>query len=444
MGAMKPSEAREGAPTSVRSREAFGWAMFDFANSSYTTVIITVVYAVVFPRLLVGDAPEFRRGNLLWSLSLALSYGLVVLLAPFVGALMDVRAAKKRVLFATYLLTVIGSFGLYFAAPGNVGLAMALVIASNVAFSLGESCAAAFLPDLGPPEALGRISGYAWGLGYVGGLLSTAIVLAFVGPQTLDNFERVRLVGPITGVFFGLGAIPTFLLLREHGTRVALPEGESLFRMGVSRVRHTLKSLDEFRDFAVFLVAFFFAMAGLGIVIAFAFIYGDQIIQWSPKTQAAMFVLTQITATFGAIAFGRIQSRLGDLPTFLVTLAVWIAVSLLVAGTPTIAARVGTDVETTFLAIGGLAGLCLGATQSAGRTIVASFSPAGREGEFAGFWGLSAKLAQMTGLVVLGFLQDRLGLARAILVCGLFFALAFAVGLRVDTRRGRAVASAAQ
>ncbi|MEQ1507609.1 MAG: MFS transporter, partial [Myxococcota bacterium] len=144
--------------------EVVGWAMYDFANSSYTTVIVTVYYAVVFPKIVVGDA---RTGNLLWSVALSISYGLVVLTLPVLGAWMDHVGHKKRFLLASTVITVVATAGLALAGPGATALAMVLVIVSNYGFSIGESFVASFLPDLGPSSLLGRISGAAWALGYV-------------------------------------------------------------------------------------------------------------------------------------------------------------------------------------------------------------------------------------------------------------------------------------
>ncbi|MCX6543874.1 MAG: MFS transporter [Acidobacteria bacterium] len=430
------------------AREIFGWAMFDFANSSYTTVIVTVVFSVIFPRLVVGDGPDFKLGNLLWSVALSVSYGLVVLTAPVLGAIMDFRAAKKRFLFYSYALTVVATAFLYFVSPGHIVLAMVLVIVSNYGFAVGESFTSSFLPDLGPTEELGKISGYAWGLGYVGGIACTALVLGVVGDQTLENFDRVRLVGPITAVFFLAAAIPTFMFLRERGTAKVLPPGETLLGMGFRRLVETARALGGFRDLLVFFVAFFFAMAGLSIVIAFAFIYGDQVIHWSPRSQMLMFVITNLTASVGAVGFGFLQKRWGNLRTFNLTLGIWVAAILGIWGTPQISAwlngALGTAwrVEHVFLFMGAMAGLCLGATQSASRTVVAVFSPESKAAEFFGFWGLFGKLAAIFGLLSLGVLQVRLGLRSAILLCSLFFLVALFLTLLVREQRGRAAAAA--
>ena len=430
------------------AREIFGWAMFDFANSSYTTVIVTVVFSVIFPRLVVGDGPDYPLGNLLWSVALSVSYGLVVLTAPVLGAITDFRACKKRFLFGSYVLTVAATAMLYFVSPGHLVLGVVLVIVSNYGFAAGESFTSSFLPDLGPAEELGKISGFAWGLGYVGGIACTALVLAVVGPQTLENYDRVRLVGPITAAFFLIAAIPTFMFLRERGTAKVLPPGESLVGMGIRRLLETGRSLRSFRDLLVFFVAFFFAMAGLSIVISFAFIYGDQVIRWSPTSQMLMFVITNLTATVGAIGFGFLQQRWGNLRTFNLTLGIWMVAIVGIWGTTGITvwlnSQLGTAwlAEHVFLVMGSLAGLCLGATQSASRTIVAVFSPASKSAEFFGFWGLFGKLAAIFGLLSLGFLQVSLGLRSAILLCSLFFLVALVLMVFVREQRGRDAAVA--
>ncbi len=424
-------------------REIFGWAMFDFANSSYTTVIITVAFSVVFPKLIIGDE---RSGNFLWSVALSSSLLLVALSGPVLGCLMDFSAAKKKFLFASYLLTVLATAGLYFVTPGAVALCIVLIVLSNYGFSVGENFSSSFLPDLGPPEDLGKISGMAWGIGYFGGLLSTALVLWLTTPHDATNMDGVRLIGPITGAFFLVAGIPTFLLLKERGTPKVLPPGESYLGMGFRRLSHTLRELRDFRDLIVFLCSFFFAYAGLSIVISFAFIYGDQVIHWSSTSQAAMFVLTNISAAVGALIFGFIQDRIGDKRTYNITLIIWVLAVVLIWGTPALTEWLNGALgkqwkpESVFLFIGALAGLCLGSTQSAARAMVGVFSPESKAGEFYGFWGLFGKLSAIFGLMSLGFLQIRFGLQASILLCALFFLGAFVISFFVNEKRGKEMA----
>jgi UMF1 family MFS transporter len=426
-------------------KERFGWAMFDFANSSYTTVIITVVFSVLFPKIIVGDAPEYRTGNFLWSLALSISYLIVLLSAPVIGAIMDFSATKKKFLFGSYILTVTATSALYFVQPGYIYLGMLFIILSNVGFSLGESFISSFLPHLGTPEELGKISGYAWGLGYFGGLMSTAIVLFGLGPQTLENFTNLRLVGPITGMFFLLAAIPTFLWVKERGTAKKLPAGENHFSIGFKRLIRTFRDIRDYRDLMILLISFVFAYAGLSIVISFAFIYGDQVVRWTPAVQTLMFIITQLTAALGAFVFGIFQDKIGAKRTYMITLVLWVVAIGLIYGTQDITDALNgmgmqVQAQNLFLVIGSIAGLGLGATQSSCRAMVGIFSPESKAGEFYGLWSLTGRAASIMGLLGLGFLQHALGLKTAVLLCALFFVVAIAVTFFIRQERGMASA----
>jgi MFS transporter, UMF1 family len=445
---MPPSEIRIPAPSPrAPRREIFGWAMFDFANQAYTLLIITVVFGDLFTRVIVGDrGDDFRQANLLWSLALAFSYLLVVLTAPVLGAITDFSAARKRFLFLSYLATVFTTSLLYFIEPGWILAAMVLLILSNYFYSVGESFIASFLPDLGPPGELGAISGFGWALGYVGGLVAAGFALLFLGEVSLENYDRVRWVGPFAGTFFLLCAIPTFLWLKERGAPQPMPAGKSRLAVGAARLAATMRELGKFRDLASLLVAIFFAMAGISIVITFAFIYGAQVIGWDPHIRNAMFVIVQITAAAGAITFGLIQDRLGAKATFMITLGLWVVAILAIYATPQLAAlldgSLAADVQPqhVFLVVGCLAGLSLGSSQSAGRALVGILAPRGRLAEFFGFWGVASKLAAVFGILGLGLLQTALGLHNSILFCIVLFLAAMGAAALVDQDRGRRVA----
>lgn len=432
--------------TRASKREIFGWAMFDFANQAYTLLIITVVFGDLYTRIIVGDAPDYRLGNLLWSVSLATSYLLVVLCAPIAGAIMDATASRKKFLFASYLLTVITTALLYFVAPGWIMLGVLLIVLSNFAYSIGEGFVASFLPGLGPAEDLGKISGFGWALGYIGGLVSAVFVLLALGDVSEDNFERIRWVGPWAAFFFLVAAIPTFVWLKERGQSQVLPAGDHYLRIGLRRVQVTLQHVRQRRDLAILLGSVFFSMSGIYIIITYAFIYGAQVIGWDEGVRTLMFILVQVTAAAGALGFGFIQDRLGALRTYRITLLMWIAAIVLIYLTPIIAdlaqQHLGLDwqAQYVFLIVGCMAGISLGSCQSATRTLVGLFSPLARAAEFFGFWGLSMKLAGFAGVLCIGLLQVLLGLHVSILFCGVLFAIALIISYRVDEARGCASA----
>jgi len=429
-------------------REIFGWAMFDFANQAYTLLIITVVFGDLFTRVIVGDAPGYRLGNLLWSIALAVSYLLVLLVSPVAGAIMDHRRWRKRFLLGSYLATVISTALLWWVEPGWIMLAMVLIILSNFAYAIGESFIASFLTGLGPPEDLGWISGLGWSLGYVGGLVATAVALLFLGEVSLENYPRIRLVGPFAALFFLIAAVPTFIWMRERGRRRPLPPDTSYMQLAWQRMNGTFRQLRHFRDLSRLMVSIFFSMAGIYIVVSFAFIYGAQVIGWDESVRIMMFVLVQITAAIGALGFGFLQSRIGAQRTYLITLWLWIAAILTIWQTPAIATVAGNQfgldwqAQHVFLAAGVLSGLSLGSAQSAGRALVGLLTPRGKAGEFFGFWGTASKLAAIVGILGLGLLQAWLGLQSAIVFCLVLFALAIATGAGLDEQRGRAAALA--
>lgn len=433
--------------TRAPKREIVGWAMFDFANQAYTLLIVTVVFGDLFTRVIVGnDHGDYRLGNFLWSLALSTSYLMVVVLSPVCGAIMDYTASKKRFLFASYLLTVAATAALYFVAPGYALLGVLLIIASNFAYSIGEAFIASFLPDLGPPEDLGKISGFGWAMGYIGGMASAVFVLLVLGEVSAENFERIRWVGPWAAAFFLIAAIPTFVWVRERGTPRPLPLGGSYVSIGIGRVRETLRGLRHRRDLAILLLSMFFSMSGIYIIITYAFIYGAQVIGWDPDVRTLMFVIMQITAAAGAAGFGFIQDRIGAKRTYRITLVMWMTAIALIYLTPALAEGLtelmGWPVEAqyVFLVVGSIAGLSLGSCQSATRTLVGLFSPLSRSGEFFGFWGLSMKLSGVVGLLSIGLLQAALGLHSAVLVCIVLFFIAFLVASGIDEARGRRVA----
>jgi MFS transporter, UMF1 family len=239
----------------------------------------------------------------------------------------------------------------------------------------------AFLPGLGPRRDLGWISGLGWGLGYIGGLVSTIFALAVLGEVSAENYDRVRLVGPFAGLFFLLAAIPTFVWLRERGRRRELPPGKSLFSVGFARLRDTARHLGHFRDLRNLLISIFFLMAGVYIIISFSFIYGAQVIGWDEDVRIIMFVTVQITAAIGALGFGFIQSRIGARTTYLITLFLWMAAILAIWQTPLLTSLANRwfglewEAQYVFLFAGTLAGLSLGSSQSAGRALVGVLDP---------------------------------------------------------------------
>lgn len=404
--------------------------MFDFANSSYTTIVVTVAFGNYFTELVAPDG-----GDALWGLAITLSNVAVMALSVVVGAMADGAARKKAFLFGSYVLCVAGTAGLWFATPGRVGLALTLFVASNIAFSLGENFTSSFLPELSTPENIGRISGFGWGLGYVGGLLSLAAIVPLVsGDFVPENLGKLRLVWVVNAAFFLLAGLPTFFLLRER----ALPTPGRTWTQhagdGLRRVVETVREIRHFAHLARFLVVFFLFQAGLTTMFAFAGIYAVQTIGFSGSDLISLFLVLNVSAAAGALGFGFVQDRIGVRRTIQVTLVGWIVVCV---------AAYLTTTASQFWGVATLAGLGIGSLQSAARAMVGLFSPVEKSGEIFGFWGLAGKGAYATGPLVFGLVSTASGSQRiAILSTAAFFVLGLAGLAFVDEGAGRRAAEA--
>jgi UMF1 family MFS transporter len=230
--------------------------------------------------------------------------------------------------------------------------------------------------------------------------------------------------------------------VKEPGIRQTLPAGETFVSMGFKRLGETMRELPRFRDLGIFLISVFFAMAAIYIVVSFAFIYGDQVVQWDESVRVLMFVIVQITAAAGAMLFGLIQDKIGARLTYNLTLGLWFFAVLGIWAvtdlTAWINAQLGTSYESqyVFLWIGVAAGLSLGSSQSASRAMVGLFSPEQKAAEFFGFWGLSNKVAGVFGIIGLGLLQAEFGLQQSVLFCAFLFLVAIVICLFVNQKRG--------
>lgn len=406
--------------------------MYDFANSGYTTVVVTAVFNAYFVAVIAGDAPW---ATLAWTLTLAVSYAAVMVTAPILGAYADRHAAKRRLLVASTLGCVAATAALALAGPGALVLTCVLVAVSNFFFSTGENLIAAFLPELAKGRALGKVSGWGWGLGYVGGLVSLGASLAYVTAaqargESAAQFVPVTML--ITAAIFLAASLPTLLWLRERAVPQPAPAA-ALVAEAFGRVADTVRHARQFRDLARFLVCLVCYQAGVQAVVALAAIYAQQAMGFSTRDSITLILAVNVTAALGALAFGQVQDRLGHVPTIALTLVGWIATVVI--------AWWATD-RATFWVAANLAGLCLGASQSAGRALVGYLSPRDRRAEFFGLWGLAVKLSSILGPVTYGLASwlangdHRL----AMLTTGAYFVAGLAVLAGVDPRRGRRAA----
>jgi UMF1 family MFS transporter len=414
----------------VKLREVWAWSMYDFANSGYTTVVITAVFSAYFVSVVADNQPW---ATFAWTAALSASYAVILFTGPLVGAWADAHAAKKRVLLWSTVGCVLFTALLYFASPGAVALALALVILSNFFFGTGENVIAAFLPELADSEAMGRVSGWGWSFGYLGGMAALGLSLVYIqisqqAGKNAAHFVPVTML--ITAAFFALAAAPTFLFLKERAVPVKGPV-ESPWK----RVFETLRNARQYRDLRRFLICILFYQAGIMTVIALAAIYAEQVMKFTTTQTIMLILVVNVTAALGAFAFGYVQDRIGHVRAIALTLVGWL-VMILLAGF--------SQEKTTFWIAANLAGLCMGSSQAAGRALVGYLAPPARLAEFFGLWGLATKAASIFGPLTYGVVtwifagNHRL----AILATGLYFVIGLLLLAKIDVHRGRQAALA--
>ena len=416
----------------VRPREVVAWAMYDFANSGFTTVVITAIFNAYFVRSVAGNAPW---ATFAWTAALSVSYLAIILIGPALGAYADQRAAKKPLLAITTLGCVAFTAALAWVQPGDLWLGIGLLIMANFFFGAGENLIAAFLPELARGKSIGRISGWGWSLGYLGGLLCLGACLAYVTAaqargESSASFVPVTML--ITAAIFLVASLPTFLILRERAIRQPGTSGIAITD-AFARLGRTIREVGRYRDLAWFLGCIVFYQAGVQTVVTLAAVYAELAMGFSTQDTITLILAVNVAAALGALTFGEVQDRLGHIRTIAFTILGWIATIII--------AWYATS-RPVFWVAATLAGICLGSSQSAGRALVGYLSPEHRRAEFFGLWGFAVKLANILGPITYGVATWITGgnHRAAMLVTGIFFVIGLAILRKINVERGHTAA----
>ena len=415
-----------------RRRAIWSWCLYDWANSAFTTLVVTFIYSAYFTAAFADDP---GRGTALWSRGITASALVIAALAPIAGALAD-RGGRRRYLILCSLLCVAATAALTFVRPDQanaVVIALGVFVVANVAFELGLVFYNAFLPAVAAPERIGRVSGYGWGLGYVGGLLALVAALVVFVPETppfgipTAGGFNLRATNLLVAGWFLLFSIPAFVWLRDESAAAGRLDVGRAFRDLAATVRH----LRRYRQVGLFLLARLFYNDGLVTIFAFGGIYAVGTFGFGFEDLVTFGIVINVGAGLGALAFGFVDDRIGGKATVGLSVAALAAATLLAAVAQT---------RTAFWAAAVLVGVFAGPNQSASRSLMARFVPAKHESEFFGFFAFSGKVTSFLGPALLGVLSDvysqRVGVASLLV----FFLAGGLILRRVDEREGIAAA----
>ncbi|HHE38313.1 MAG TPA: MFS transporter [Candidatus Cloacimonetes bacterium] len=402
------------------TKNIFGWMMYDFANSSFTTIIVTVVYSVYFVDKVVGDAD---LGSALWGHAIAISMFLVAISAPIFGAVADHSRAKKKFLFYHTYLTIIFTALLFFVKEGNIIIGMLFFIIANFGFHSANVFYNALLPDIVHRDKIGKISGWGWAWGYFGGLFSLLLIL----PLVHNNW--IRLTFPAVALFFAIFSIFTFIWLKE----IHRPSKRTnYFKTAYNRIRVSFKNIKKFKDLKRFIFSYFIYNDAITTVITFGAIFGKKEFGMTTKDLLIYFIILQIASMIGSFVFSFIVQKKGAKKTITITLILW-----MLAVIWAFICRSANE----FYGVGLLAGIAMGSSQSSSRTMLALLTPGNKMAEFFGFYAFSGKLAAIIGPIIYGEIARNTSSQKIAILSVLFFFITGAIILQtVNEEKGKTIA----
>jgi UMF1 family MFS transporter len=396
----------------VRRSEILAWASYDWANSAYSTLLITIVLHYMQEIVL----PDRHHGPAIFAWSIGLGMLLAALLSPIVGAVADANRSKRRWLAITAFGGALAALLMALAPPEQTWLVVVAFVAMGVCFELSLVPYNGFLPEITTEQTINRVSAWGFALGYLGGSIPLVIAWLFVHFGHGNGlFEPHRLGILLLGLWWGIFSLPSVLVLRDRG-QPPVPSTSlgRTARDAVAQVGRTLTNIRHFPVLAMFLLAFLFFNDGVQTVITQANTLAIKELDFSLNELFALVLMIQLIALPGSLAMGWLSDRLGQKTVLLAALAVWAALLIAV---------IFVQSKTVFWIMGVLLALVLGGTQSVSRAIMGTITPERHTAEFFGFFNLSGKAASILGPVQFGLVIYLSGNARLAAVSLLIFFL---------------------
>jgi MFS transporter, UMF1 family len=381
-----------------RRRQHWAWYMYDFGNSAYAAVILLAVFSAYFKGQVVGGA----EGSRLWGLALGAAMLVVAILSPFLGAIADFAASKKRTLLVFSSISWLFTALLFFVQKGDVWMGFVFFVLAEVGYRGGQVYYNALLPEIASPDEIGQVSGNGWAIGSIGGVVCLLFILPAILLTKNDpalNLLVVRGSFVFTALFFAASASLLFFRVKEARQGRSLPAGENYLSISIKRLVATFKAVRHFRQFIGFIVAFLIYNDGVLMALDFAAIIGAVLFGMT-QTQLILFmILVQVTSAAGAYLFGRLGEKIGFKKALLISLVLMIAAVVWMIFNPSLAG---------YFVIGGLAGFSLTGVQSLSRTMAGLFAPPSKTAEFFGFFAMAGKSSSFIGPTTFGLLAAGL------------------------------------
>lgn len=426
------------SPTGLYTKEVWSWAFYDFANSAFPTVLSGVIFSVYFVRVVVGPEGMSFGGvhissSSLWGYLVSISMLLVAISAPILGAVADSSGSRKHFLFLFCYAGVLSTGLLFLVEPGEIWLAIIVYLLASACLEWSLIFYNSFIPQIATRQQMGKISGFGWALGYVGGVLCLILTMAIIRwPDSFglptSNHLPVRTTMLLVALWWGLFSIPTFLWLREHSVvREIIPRNIDL-RVGFQRLYCTLQKIHRFRELVKFLIAFLIYNDGVQTVIVMAAIFGAETLGMSQDELIACFIVTHVVAIPGSLILGHLGDKMTFKSVINITLLIWTVAVLYV---------LVIDESWEFWILAAVVGFVLGGVQSSSRALLAQFTPKENSAEFFGLFATSGKFAAILGPALFAIITDVFGSVRyGVVSVIIFFIVGWSILQLVDEERG--------
>lgn len=393
-------------------KSIFAWCLYDWANSAFSTVVITFVFSVFFTRGMMEDETQ---GAALWGYAIGLSGLCIAILGPVLGAVADHSGARKRWIFWLSMMCIVPSALLWYAQPVasefNIMMTLTLVIIANIGYELSQVFYNAMLPHIAPKHLIGRVSGWAWGIGYLGGLGALAIALyglvgigdmePWFGISGMDS-ANVRATGILTAVWFLIFMIP--LLVWTHDLeRAPMRIGQSV-RLGLAQLKRTLKEVKHHKNLAQYLVSSAIYRDGLNTLFTIGGIYAAGVYGMDFVEILQFAIGLNVAAGLGAFLFSFLDDKIGSKPTIIMSL-----IGLIVMGTMVLF----TTDKDTFVHLSLGLGIFMGPVQAASRTLAGRLAPHGMVTQTFGLYAFTGKSVAFMGPIAYGAATHWYGTQQA-------------------------------
>ena len=370
-------------------KEVISWSLYDFANQPFTTIIVTFVYGAFFTSVIASDE---NTGTLFWTWGIASTAIIVSILSPILGALADKGGFRKFFLILFTWICAIFSILLYFPQSGDVFFALSLFVIANISFELGSVFCNSYLQDLSEDSNIGKISGFAWGLGFVGGLLALFISFSLFELNSVG----IRGINILVGVWFLIFSIPTFLFVKDRKKDKLTKKH---FVDSFDSIKTTFKEVVKYKIIMKFLIARLFFNDGLITIFALGGIYAVDTLDFTFNEVMMLGIILNISAAIGSFVFGYLEDKIGVKKVINISLVVLVFSTLLAFIAPYFKFQ-----KEIFWIAGVLIGLMVGPNQSCSRSLMAKLTPKEKQNEFFGFFALTGKATSFLGPVLFGII----------------------------------------